>query len=105
MLEGSVVGSDYDYRPAPDVVPAPDSSIDRPLTLPASVPGPVDPERRDPWLEPDSMPDLERSRTAPVAEPESSFFPDLESVFISGFVCVDAPGPCCVPVPVDCEGS
>jgi hypothetical protein len=47
----------------PLVVPAPDSFMVRP---PSSG-------RVEPWLPPASMPDGARSRTASVAEPESSF--------------------------------
>jgi hypothetical protein len=52
------------------MVPDPDSFMLRPVSS----------GRADPWLLPDSMPVCERSLTAPVAEPESSFFEDFESI-------------------------
>jgi len=80
---------------APVVVPAPDSFILRPLPS----------GRADPWLSPDSIPDWDRSRTAPVADPESSFLDDLESALAPRCVDRSALSPCCVPGPVDCVGS
>ena len=54
---------------APPVVPAPDSLILRPVSS----------GRSDPWVLPDSIPVRDRSRTAPVADPESSFLDGFES--------------------------
>ncbi|MBD0304970.1 MAG: hypothetical protein ICV76_00230 [Nitrospiraceae bacterium] len=91
------------YLAAPFVVPAPDFPIGRPAALVSSVPAsePVDPPLLEPWLLPDSIPDFELGRGDPVAEPESSFLPDFESVAPPGMVLVSAFAPCWVPVPVD----